>query len=492
MGLFDKFRKSKSKAPAIFKRSYAAASTGRLFNDFKASDGSADKDLESALKNLRNRSRDLARNNEYVRKYLSLLKINVVGDSGFSLQVKAIDSVGKLDMSGNQATEDAFRMWGRVGNCTTDGKLSWVDAQKLAIETIARDGELFVIKHRGADFKDSFAIEFIEADQIDEKKNEKLKNGNEIRMGVELNKFRKPIAYHVKSAHPGDTPSTTFSSSATIRVPAEKVIHVYLPLRAGQTRGEPWLAPAMSAIKQLGAFREAAIINARVGASKMGFFTSPAGDGFTADDMDGNVPVMSAEPASFHQLPSGVDFKMFDPQFPNNEFDSFHKAVLKGISSSLGISYASLSSDLEATSYSSIRQGALEERDYYKDLQEFMIAHFVRPIFEAWLASAMEMNSFNIPIRQYDRFATKANFRGKAWSWVDPLKEMNAAVVGLKNGILSIEDVASQYGKDAEELMSQIQRDKALAEQFGIRYALEPYGAAFSQVPPDITGDENA
>ncbi|MFZ9066266.1 MAG: phage portal protein [bacterium] len=489
MGFFDRFRKKQDQQPKMFKRSYSAASTGRLFSDFKASDGSADKDLETALKNLRNRSRDLARNNEYVKRYLNLMKTNIIGSSGFNVQVKAIDSTGRLDMSGNQAVEDAFAQWGRLGNCTVDGKLTWVDAQKLALETIIRDGELFVVKHRGSSFKDTFAIEFIEADQIDEKKTEKLKGGSEIRMGIEFDRFKKPVAYHIKSSHPGDYHHSTHSSSETVRIPADRIFHVYMPLRAGQSRGEPWLAPAMSAIKQLGAFREAAIVNARIGASKMGFFTSPAGDGFVADDMDGNVPIMEVEPGTMHQLPNGIGFEKFDPDFPSNEFDVFHKSVLRGIASGLGVSYTALSNDLEATSYSSIRQGALEERDFYKDIQSFMIDHFIRPVFEAWLSAAMEMNSFGIPIRQYNRFAAKSHFRGKAWNWVDPFKEMNAAVTGLKNGILSIEDVASQYGKDSEELMSQIQRDRLLAEQFGIKYALEPYGASFTPVIPDVSGD---
>jgi hypothetical protein len=41
---------------------------------------------------------------------------------------------------------------------------------------------------------------------------------------------------------------------------------------------------------------------------------------------------------------------------------------------------------------------------------------------------------------------------------------------------LSLQDVASQYGKDVEELLAQINRDKDLMQQFGIDYALEPYG----------------
>lgn len=486
MGFFDRFTKKQEKQIKPLKRSYAAASPGRLFADFKASERSADSELRPVLRVLRSRSRDLVRNNEYAKRYIELLKSNVLGQKGFKLQVKAPDSTGKLDLQGNQAVESAFYGWGKVGNCTVDGKMSWCDAQKMALESLARDGEVFVVKHRSAGFKDSFAIEFIESDQIDEEKNERLDDGREIRMGVELDKFKRPIAYHMIQYHPGDYDFTTQTKTKkTVRIPADRMLHVFMPLRAGQTRGEPWMSPALSGIKQLGAFREAAIVNARVGASKMGFFTSPAGDGFTADDMDGNVPIMDADPGTFHQLPQGVSFQTFDPQYPSNEFDSFHKSVLKGIASALGVSYTSLSNDLESTSYSSIRQGALEERDHYRSIQYFITEHFVRPIYESWLSAAMEMRSFGIPVVQYDKFAMASEFQGKAWSWIDPLKEMNAAVVGMKNGVLSISDVANQYGKDTEDLMAQIQRDKALAEQFGISYALEPYAANLSPVMPD-------
>lgn len=493
MGIFDRFKPKKEPKTKIFKRAYAANNQGYLFSDFKPSESSADTELRPALRNLRARSRDLARNNEYVRRYLDLLRNNVVGDKGFNIQSKAYDSVGKLDTDGNQRVETAFKAWGMLGNCTVDGKMTWIDAQKLAIECLARDGEVFIIKHRGASFKDSFALEFIEPDQVDEQKNERLANGNEIRMGVELDKFKKPVAYHVLSYHPGDYDYTTAGKSAKhIRITADRVIHLFKANRAGQTRGEPWLSSSISALKQLGALREAAIVNARIGASKMGFFTSPSGDGFVADELDGNMPIMDASPGTFHQLPNGVDFKSFDPQYPNNEFDPFHKSVLRGISVAMGVGYPTLSGDLEATSYSSIRQGALEERDNYKNLQQFMVDHFVCPIFSSWLGSAMELNTFGIPLRQFDRFYTAAQFRGRAWSWVDPQKEMAAAVNGLKNGILSLQDVASQYGKDVEELVSQIARDKDTAEQFGIKYALEPFGANFNAVNPDIIGEDDA
>ena len=477
MAFLDLFRK-KQQQKAVSRRQYDGVNTGRLFSDFVTSERSADSELRFALKVLRNRSRDLSVNNEYVRRYFELLKINVIGDKGIQFQSKAVDSIGNLDQTGNQSVENAFKMWGKCGYCTVDGKLSWIDAQKLAVELMAKDGEAFIVKHRNAAFRDSFALEFIEADQIDDQLNKKLGNGREIRMGVELDRFKRPVAYHQLQYHPGDFDYATNTKSEKYkRIPAENVIHLYKQLRPGQTRGEPWLTPAITAIKQLGAFREAAVVNARVGASKMGFFTSPSGDGFVADDYDGQTPIISAEPGTFHNLPTGVNFVDFQPTFPSNDFDSFHKSILKGIASGLGVSYTSLSNDLEATSYSSIRQGALEERDFYKNVTQFVIDHFVRAVFDSWLGAAMEVGSFGIPLRQYDRFSAAAEFRGRGFSWVDPQKEMNAAISGLQSGILPLNSVAAQYGMDTEELLSQISRDRELAEQFGVEYSLEPFGA---------------
>lgn len=485
MGILDIFTRKPEKRE-IIRRQYAAVNTGRLFSDFTGSERSADSELRNALKQLRNRSRDLAINNEYIRRYFELLKVNAVGEKGVFLQSKALDSVGNLDKMGNDAVENAFKMWGKFGNCTVDGRHSWIDVQKLAIELMAKDGEAFIVKHRSAEFTDSFALEFLEADQVDEQLNKKLDGGREIRMGIELDRFKRPIAYHILTYHPGDYDYTTSKQSPKhVRVPADRIIHLYRQLRPGQTRGEPWLAPAIPAIKQLGAFREAAVINARVGASKMGFFKTTGGDGFVADDYDGATPIIDAEPGTFHSLPQGVDFQSFEPAFPSNEFDSFHKSILRGIASGLGVSYTSLSNDLEATSYSSIRQGALEERDFYKNLTAFFIDHFVRPVFDAWLDAAMQVDSFGIPLTQYNKFSAAAEFRGRGFSWVDPQKEMTAAVTGLQNGILSLGHVASQYGMDTEELLSQIARDKALAEQFGIEYAIEPYGGKREEPIPE-------
>jgi len=67
---------------------------------------------------------------------------------------------------------------------------------------------------------------------------------------------------------------------------------------------------------------------------------------------------------------------------------------------------------------------------------------------------------------------------------------MNSAIMGLKSGILSLQDVANQYGKDAEELLGQIAKDKELMAQFGVDYQLEPYNANFAPVGDDDADSE--
>jgi len=212
------------------------------------------------------------------------------------------------------------------------------------------------------------------------------------------------------------------------------MIYAFQRERPHQTRGVPMMAASISSLKMLHGYREAELVAVRVAASKMGFLTSPDGDGYTGDDVEDNyAPVMSAEPGSFEQFPNGVSLQTFDPTHPMTAFAEFHKSLLRSVASGLGISYNALANDLESTSYSSVRASAIDERDFYRTLQRFVIEHFVEPVFRQWLQSAMTRgNTISLPIQKFDLFADSVVFRPRGFSWVDPLKEINANVVGLQ------------------------------------------------------------
>jgi len=481
MGVFDFIRK-----PKKHKRSYTAANTGRLFSDFITSSRSADSEIRPNLRVIRDRCREATRNHPYAKRYIQIMTTNVVGATGITMQVRKRNEDNSLDVVGNRLLERAFQAWGRTGFCTVDGRLSWLQAQRLFIETLARDGEVLIKKvKRPANNPYGFTLQFLEADYLDEEYNKRMPNGNEVRMGVEIDKAGKPVSYFMFEDHPHhDQAYGSKTKRKHIQVPASEIIHCFIQERAGQTRGVPMMANALSRLKMLDGFEEAVLVNARVAASKMGFFVSPEGDGFVGDDYDNAAPIMDASPGTFTQLPQGMDFKSFDPSQPQDNFADFEKAILRGIASGLGVSYVSLANNLEGVSYSSIRQGTIEDRDHFKMMQQFMIDAFIDPVYRAWLEMVITVGRVNLPMTKYDLFADNVIYRPRGFAWVDPQKEIQASVIALQNGIVTLQDVHAQYGKDTEDVFEQINREAELADRYGVDTAFQPFG---TKLPVEAT-----
>lgn len=474
MAWYDNIFKRKK----IQKRRYEGALFDRLRNDFVASSQSADSELRYSLRTLRNRCRDLARNNAYVKRYLNIMKTNILGSMGIRLQAQVRDSDRTPDFVANAQIERNWRDWSKKQNCSIDQRLSFLDLQHLVLENLCIDGEVLIqlIPNAKNDYK--FSLNVIDVDFIDDEKNEILSNGNEIKMGVEMDRNRKPVAYYLFERNPYEYSLSYVTGSPAKRVPADNIIHIYKQDRSYQTRGVPFLASIITQIKQLNGYLEAELIASRTSASKMGFFTSPDGEGFTGDGEAsvGNDKHMNVEAGSFVSLPNGVDFKAFDPDHPTSQFESFVKSILRQIASGLNVPYNELANDLEGVSYSSLRQSVLEARDYYKFMQKFLSEHLLEPVYLRWLEMAITNNNLNLPMTKFDKF-TSVRFIGRGFNWIDPQREANANVLLLKNGLISVQDVQANYGRDAEDLYAQLQSEKNLRQNFEIQALYEPYGA---------------
>lgn len=451
------------------RRSYDAGAISRLLNDWTTTSKTADEAIRGNLRNMRARSRDLSRNNDYARKYSEMVKTNVIGANGIVMQSKAKDQNGRFDKLDNAVIESAWKKWGHKSNASINGKLSWNDIQRCAIETVARDGEILVRKIRGASNPFGFAIQLIEADHLDEELNKDLKNGNRVKMGVEVDAWEKPVSYWLLEKHPGENTATVGGKHYNM-VPATDIIHLFITNRPGQTRGVPWLASAMTRLHQLGEYEEAEVVAARVAACKMGFFKPDSGgEGYIGDDVDslGNT-VSEAAPGTMELLPPGMEFSAFDPTHPSGNFAPFIKSTLRGIASGLNVSYNSLASDLEGVNFSSIRSGVLEERQNWRMVQRWMIDHFHQDIYLEWLRLAFVNGQLgNIPQQRFDKFANP-NWQARGWEWVDPLKDAKANLQELQMGTKSRADILAEKGKDIEEVFEQLKAETDMAEAVGI------------------------
>lgn len=445
---------------------FAGADTGRLFSSWTVSNQTLDAELKQTLKSLRARSRDMERNNDYAKKFIRMVKTNVVGSRGIKAQSKVLNAKGKPDDSARKKIETGFDDWGKKGICDVTGKLSFRDVQKMVISTIVRDGEILVRRHLGFENRFKYAIQLIEPDHLDEKHNEILPNGNRVKMGVEFDEYNRPVAYWIYKVHPGDY---LFGASYgdKIRVPATDILHVYNPMRISQTRGVPWMHAALTRLNMLGDYELAELVAARLGAAKGGFYETETGDDeeLPATDYSDGKPIQDVEPGHYEMLQPGVKFKPFDPQHPTTAFEAFEKAILRGIASGFDVSYNSLANDLEGVNYSSIRAGVLDERDVYKDIQAFLIEHFLDIIFDEWLFAALSSGAVDLPFDMFNKYRP-VKWQPRGWQWVDPVKDINAKEKAISLGVETPQSAAAETGRDYEENLIEIREAELLKKKY--------------------------
>ncbi|HEX8773262.1 MAG TPA: phage portal protein [Pyrinomonadaceae bacterium] len=473
-------------------RTYQAARVDRLTNDWTTIPRSSRWEIYRSLRIMRARVRDLARNNDHIKKFLSMVRTNVVGPSGIKLQVRAKNTRGEMDSLLNRQIEEAWATWSHAENASVNGKLSWRDALRKFVSTLARDGEALV-RMISADNPFGFSLKFIDVNWLDEHYNETLPGGNRVIMSVEINDDDKPVAYWLTPPVDEYALRSRPSMRRRTRVPAEEMIHCFLmdDENSGddtQTRGVPWAHTAMMRLHILGAYEEAELIAARIGASKMGFFIPPAADpltGVPGEATDGDHPMIDGvSPGTFQELAPGYTFEAFDPQHPNANVTGFVKAMLRGVSTGLDVSYCSLANDLEGVNFSSIRAGLLEERDIWRSLQAFVIEHFCRRVYIAWLKSSMLTGVLNLRPRDLQRVSEPV-WRPRGWAWVDPKKDMEANVGALDNALATHTDILAEQGEDFEEKLILMKEEQDLADKYGVKLRHEKTPAAPSALDPE-------
>ncbi|HEX8499285.1 MAG TPA: phage portal protein [Pyrinomonadaceae bacterium] len=440
-------------------RQYAAAATDRLSSDWSVASTSYQTEIFRYLRSLRARSRDMARNNPHMRRFLGMVRRNVVGPAGIKLQVRAKRG-GELDERLNTEVEAKFREWSLPETCSASGKYSWVDCQGMAINTMARDGE-FLCRFIEADNPFGFSLKFYDVAYLDETFNEVLGNGNRVVMSVEVDRYDRPAAYYFTTPRYDVTPYAR-ESMERVRVPAEEVVHSFLPFEDdGQIRGVPWAHAAMWNLRKLGQFEEAALINAHVAACSMGFLIPPDNDENAGIPEEGERAPIEAEYVAgvMRELPPGYEVKTIDAAHPNNDFDPFTSTVLRGAACGLDVSYFALAGDLEAVNYSSARVGLLDDRDNYRSLQNFVIDHFCRRVYRQFLKRGILTGALNILPSDFERLMSP-DFQPRGWAWVDPLKDVAASVEAINNGLDTRSRVIAESGGDFEEVVRRLKEEQ--------------------------------
>lgn len=450
------------------KRVFQAAGTGRLEQSWSATPTTVDAWIYQHWSTLVARSREQGQNNDHAKKFVQLCRDNIAGPSGFALMANIKDPRGTPDTLASDAIEEAFARFSKRGVFDVSKMLSRKAVERLIASTLPTDGEFIAIARYGRTLNEfGFAVQIVDPVLLDPMHYQDLGDGRVIRHGIEFDSNNAPVAYHFRRMDERQIGYIQGLSRDYDRVPAENVCHIYLPELVGQKRGLPWMRTALWRLRMLGGFEDAALVNARVGAAKMGFFRDPDGDDVDADELP-----MDGDPGTFEDI-GNREFVPFSPQFPEQSIDPFTKTLLRSIASGLSVSYNNLASDLTSVNFSSIRQGALDEREVWKGLQEMVIEQWNEWLYERWLQRSLVAQAITVvgkPLR-YDRIEKyrAVSWQGRRWGWIDPQAEMAANEKAIAMRIKTRSEVIRETsGRDSADVWTEFARDDSDMEALGV------------------------
>lgn len=437
-------------------RRFDAANKTRMFADWLMSSKTTNQDISDSQPTLLNRGRDKGKNSSGIKKFLDMCEKNIVY-TGFMLNSLVMDDNGTPDTIARSVIEKGWKDWGKKGICTVDGMFSFTQAHKKLVRDKARDGEYLVREHYGSarsvGNKYGYALQIIPIEALDLTYSGRYQNGNMVIMGVELNKYNRPVAYHILNEIPED-PWKRKQSAGTpkrSRIPASEIIHSFKYDFENQTRGVPWAYAIFTDLHQYDNWWEAVIVAKRITACTSAYYETP--EDWDDTQIEKFNPPATTEPGTSEIGVPGVKKHLLSPEEQQSNLQDAQRAMKRDQATGLDIAYHTYANDLEGVNFSSIRAGVLDERDGWIMRQEDEKDDFLHRVFMRWLEYALLNGALitpsgrPLPATKFDKFAVH-DFQGRRWPWVDPVKDANANVIMRDQTWKTDQEITSERGGD--------------------------------------------
>lgn len=469
---------SRIKVNGAYQRLFEAARYNRINSQWTAVSFSPTQELVNDLAILKIRSRDLYMNTPALANFVQLMQNNVVGENGFALRSLVKNSKGQLNAKVSRQIQDAWTEFCKKGNCETSGLWNMNQMLDQAVQQLAIDGEILMRKYIGKG-KFKYQVQMLHSEMLI------LTQHEEYLLGIKSDEFGKPMKYCITNRHPSD------GFIKYLFVPAEQVLHAYIPYQALATRGVPMAFAVMPKIRELAQYEEAEVIAARIEASKFVKYTQKQ-----PDDLDAEAATASlmppgrrdnVEPGMAEILPPGADMEYVASTHPTTQYPDFVKSSKKDISAGIGLSYNSLFSDYENTSFSSMRAAYVNDRAFYKKIQNLIIMAVLDPIYEDFIDFACASGILDLPpvMGSYD-FYKPHEFKGQAFAFSNPLQQAQAMVLMLVNRLASRTQLCRDAGYEYEDVIRDTKAEQELEKKYAVNFEVLPKASTVVAVPEGI------
>jgi lambda family phage portal protein len=399
-------------------RIYEGAAIGRRASSWKALHTSENSELMYAIRPLRDRSRDLARNTPHAARMLDILTAHTVGTGIIPVSSTGKDSV---DNKVNQLWED----WAH--DCDITGMMNFYAMQALAVRSMIESGEVVIrlvdqemLDVPGAKTPVPTYLQLLESDYIDQfrdgiygdqgqvdigkEERNAAKKLTRSRLGVGLGQYDRFVGLWLFRNHPGELNTIWQLPYISDFIGQEHLIHMFKVLRPGQVRGVPWMAPILTTGRDFSDFMDAVNVKARVEACFAAFIKNddtsdiPTTNMFdatqqsmmqTMDWANPNALSSTLEPGMVKSLRAGQDIVFAQPT-STTQVEPMMIFNLQAMAAGIGCTYDQITGDLRQANYSSLRAGKLDFWRLVKQLQQHtVIPKLCKPVWDRFISRAI-------------------------------------------------------------------------------------------------------
>lgn len=376
---------------ALQRRGYDGARAGARWGGWIGSGSSANAEIGQFAARLRDRGRDLVRNDPHARRALKIIVSQVVG-AGFVGHCATGDE--KLD----DRVDTLFAEW--CAHADAEGCTNLDGLVALAFSAMVEGGDAFMrrrFRRRSDGLRIPMQVQVLEGDYLDTSRSGEGDDGLRYRDGIGFDGIDRRRAYLLHRSHPGDP----FAANryGTHKVDAGELIHVFHKERPGQIRGVSWFSAVISLLRDKGDFQEAALVKKRT-ESLFGVAIESAetGDGVPALSGSSNAATRKADEALIEELSPGMVMRLkmgekataFAPSSVAGDLDAFmlHTLMACGAGVGPGIMYHQISGDMRQSNYTQTRAGQLDQRRLIDQLQWFLVVPSIMERLKGWFVEA--------------------------------------------------------------------------------------------------------
>lgn len=446
-------------AMQALERAYEGGKRGRLNASWKTHATSADAEIGAAGGLLRDRMRDLVRNNPHAANGVSQLVTHMVGDG-----IVPRANTGNSDE--NKRINDLFDEWAEKADA--DGLTNYWGIQKLAVRGMIESGDGLVRRRRRLP-KDNLPVplqlEVIETDLLDTSKEGPLPGGGFGIGGIEFDAIRKRTAYWLYLAHPGNNFLDPRSALQSRAVPAEDITHVFERQRT-QVKGVPWGVSVIRDLRDLSAYEQAEMVRKRMESALVGVLLNSTDNDNLGLDLSGANPgaesdlpgvydgsgylVEKFEPGMFAFAKGANDIKFNQPA-STQSFPDYKRVTAHTIAAGFRLPYALLTGDLTQVNYSSTKVGFEPFKRLISSIQWHELIPMLCNPHWAWFCEAAFIAG------KIDKLIVPVKWTPPHFYSADPTRDTAAMIAEVRAGIRSQPDAIIASGRDPDQVIEEIE-----------------------------------